>query len=377
MKNEELLIKNTKLVNDTLKMKPAERTPLYANVYYWKILDAGYKMSEGLLNHELMYKIEHDFQEKYRFDVLMGAGSLQRIFKAMNAGNFIIDDEHSALSLKDHHYMEENEYHEINDNISKFSWEVMFKRFCNNGNITMQQMKEGIKEFFAYGEYAGSITEMYNNEFNIPIESPNFFNTPAELFENGIRGLKGAGLDFRRHKSEVKEYFDRKFEEGFPGYIYMLDNPFPYQMSEGYTCMLAQNIMNNKQFDEFFWPYLKRMVDETAERGGVLWSYTEGSIMRFTDYFNDLPKGSFATMLEQDDIFEFRKACPNTAVCGGISVDMLGGGTKEECVDTAKKLIEEIGTGLVICSNKSLNYLRDGKSENILAINEFVRNYKN
>ena len=56
---------------------------------------------------------------------------------------------------------------------------------------------------------------------------------------------------------------------------------------------------------------------------------------------------------------------------------MVDGEPKEECVDTAKKLIEEIGTGLVICSNKSLNYLRDGKSENILAINEFVRNYKN
>lgn len=80
--------------------------------------------------------------------------------------------------------------------------------------------------------------------------------------------------------------------------------------------------------------------------------------------------------LEQDDIFEFRKKLPNIGVAGGMPTTKLGGVSSEECVSYAKELIDTLGDGYVFCQNKMVSYRNDCTRENLLAVNEFVRNYK-
>ena len=81
---------------------------------------------------------------------------------------------------------------------------------------------------------------------------------------------------------------------------------------------------------------------------------------------------------EEDDIFELRRTLPNIALAGGMTTELLGGGTKAECLDYAKKLVDELGRdgGFVMGQKKMISYRNDAKSENVLAVQEFCRECK-
>ncbi|MDO5139605.1 MAG: uroporphyrinogen decarboxylase family protein, partial [Oscillospiraceae bacterium] len=154
-----------------------------------------------------------------------------------------------------------------------------------------------------------------------------------------------------------------------PNYKYCFDSSI---------LMLAHNMMNKKQFERFYWPYLKKLLDVYAENKMNIRIFTEGSILRLAEYFKDYPKGLLTFHLEQDDPFEFREALPNVAIMGGMTTDLLSNGTPEECVAYAKRLCDELGKdgGFIFSENKMISYRNDAKAENMLAVNEFVRDYR-
>jgi hypothetical protein len=80
--------------------------------------------------------------------------------------------------------------------------------------------------------------------------------------------------------------------------------------------------------------------------------------------------------LEQDDIFEVRKKLPNVALAGGMTTDLLGHSTKEQCVNYARKLIDTLGDGFALSQNKMMSFRNDAKRENVIAVNEFARSYQ-
>ena len=57
---------------------------------------------------------------------------------------------------------------------------------------------------------------------------------------------------------------------------------------------------------------------------------------------------------------------------------MLNNGTSQECVDYAKKLIDELAYdgNYFFGADVMLSYPNDCKRENLLAVNEFVSNYR-
>ena len=136
--------------------------------------------------------------------------------------------------------------------------------------------------------------------------------------------------------------------------------------------------MSPKQFERFYWPSLKRLLDAYAEKGMNVRIFAEGSIMRYVDYFKDYPKGLITLHLEQDDPFEIREKLPNAAIMGGMTTDMLANSTPEECVAYAKKLCDELGKdgGFIFSENKMLSYRNDATGENMAAVCNFVNDYR-
>ena len=106
--------------------------------------------------------------------------------------------------------------------------------------------------------------------------------------------------------------------------------------------------------------------------------FTEGSILRYADYFKDYPRGVLSFHLEQDDPFEFREKLPNIAIIGGMTTDMLSKGSKEDCVAYARELIDGLGKdgGYIFSENKMLSFRGDAKAENLSAVCRFVRDYR-
>ena len=79
-------------------------------------------------------------------------------------------------------------------------------------------------------------------------------------------------------------------------------------------------------------------------------------------------------MFEDDDIAVIKEKLPNLTPYGGMKVNDLKYKTKEECVDIAKKLLDELapGGGYAFGPNKVMLTLADGKPENWKAVCDYV-----
>ena len=72
-----------------------------------------------------------------------------------------------------------------------------------------------------------------------------------------------------------------------------------------------------------------------------------------------------------------RKAFPNCCVIGGMTSKLLSQGTKEECVDRVKYLVDELGPkGFILGQDKMMSYRVDAKPENVLAVCEYMQSMK-
>ena len=63
---------------------------------------------------------------------------------------------------------------------------------------------------------------------------------------------------------------------------------------------------------------------------------------------------------------------------GGMTTDLLSGGTPDACVAYAKRLCDELGRdgGFIFSEGKMLSYRNDATRENYNAVCDFVSNYR-
>lgn len=277
--------------------------------------------------------------------------------------------------------MEADEYKLLREDSTAFYWNKVFPRYLTFNNpdfkLTMGAMKQALQEWDDFGAYSNKMLDINFNDYGALMYYCRFCQAPFETIMCNLRGILGASSDLRRKKEELIETIDVMFDTYTkPG----LDRALTMD-STGYVApitmvFLAHSILNPKQFGEVYWRSLKKIIDAAVSANKRIYAFSEAYMLRFADYFQDVPKGTMMIHLEQDDIFEFRKKLPNIAVAGGMPTTKLGGVSSEECVSFAKELIDTLGDGYVFCQNKMVSYRNDCTRENLLAVNEFVRNYK-
>ncbi len=375
-KSQSLLKERKELFHNAIQMKKNKRTPLFCNYSTWKIFDAGYKLSEAINNYDIMEKVQCEFHERYQFDsyIDLGARNPIRITDSLGAGYHKINDENESIIVIDHKLMERNEYKEIIENPLKFYWEKAFARYTPH--LTIQQLQNAMQEFLAFGQFVSKMNNKFFKEYQCPLISPTIF-FPFEYFFLSLRGIKEVSIDMRKCKQELNDAMEMLYAKyTVPPVQKALKSNTSSFVCDSFTGFLGHSILSEKQFGEFYWPYFKRVLDKLSEKNKTMFIFCESTMLRFSDFFNDIPKGRLMIHLEQDNIFEIHKKLPNICFVGGMPVDLLGNGTPQQCIDYAKKLIDELGDGYILSANKLASFRYDSKRENILAINELVQNYK-
>ncbi len=388
MTTEELLAYRTKLVRDAANMRGPERIPLVSFFVTWKIFDAGYTLSEALSDYGVMEKVVRHHQETYNFDMLndLGIRNPYRFARAMGSNTYEVDDENGRLSVHDIHIAEPEQYKLLTQNYLKFLWEVgLPNKYDWWGEETdLSRIQGAIGEMMGFMGFSGKINAIMTKEYGLPPRvAPN--PLPQMSIENVlgfIFGIKGTSLMMRRNKEglhEVISAMDAMFYT--PALMGLKKLPEGQNMGFCYDsllAMLAHNFMSPKQFEEFYLPSLKPYLDTLQEKKMNVLIFTEGEILRFKDYFRDYDKGVLTLLPEQDDVFELHRELPNVAIMGGMPCSILGHGSKEECIERAKLVCDEIGKDgcLLLAQDKMGSYKHDAKSENLLAVNDFVREYR-
>ena len=388
MNSKELQASRVQLFRDAANFKKTERIPHFANVVTWKVFDAGYTLDQVMTNFDLMEKVVIQFLEKYPVDALMDVGVRNQfnVTEAFGPGGYYYYTE-EMVGIHDHAHCTVDTLMDYLDDPERYAWEVILpKKYGEDwANKTTETWKNTFKEYMNFIKFVLHMASVMK-KYSLPSLSPNnpmkgaVVPAVEELMSN-LLGIQQLSVAMRRSPDKIEAFVERweaeriapiieKIRAGKgPDYKYCFDSSI---------LMLSQNVMNPKQFERFYWPHFKKLLDAYADMHMNIRIFTEGSILRFADYFKDYPKGVLTFHIEQDDPFEFRKALPNVCIMGGMTTDMLASASPKECVDYTKFLCDELGRdgGFILSENKMLSYRNDAKAENLLAVCNFVNDYR-
>ena len=384
---KEMLEYRIKLFRDAQSFKKPDRTPVCANVTSWMFNDAGYSAGTACRDYKIIEECMERFLKLYPCDMfnytMSGFRNVFLLPDAMGGSIYSESDDGDSLNIVAEDYIHPEEYDDLFENYQKALWEkVMFRMFPKVKDYTPQQLAEAAKTEFVFQQETTRINQRMRDEFGIPVEmNINHIVQPLENLLGNHRGIKGLSMDMRRRPDKILKFVEVCGKGGRMFYekkIKEFDGP---DMNEAYDCMsgiLAHTIMNCKQFDLFKAPYLEESFRLAEEYHKQVVMFSEGDWARFGDFFNQFRRGTLNMTVEQDDPFEVRKKYPNICITGGLDVSVLRSGTEQQCIDMAKRAIDELGWegGLILSPNKMLAYPNDTTSGNLRAVFEFAAEYR-
>jgi len=387
MDNQALMQQRTSLFRNAAAFKPVEHIPHLSFFVTWKVLDGGYTLNEGLRDYEIMAKCIKEHQEKYNFDAIfeLGVRNIIRMVDHLGGGTYIVTDD--AIEYKDNALVTLDELDDYIADPFKFIWEEgMKKKYPKwaDGSISVEDIQKSFDEQKAFIGYFQGIVKSLMVDYGIPTFTAQ--SVPCypgiDFLFNSVLGIKNLSVAMRRMPEKVDDAVkasNQFFQLAGIAALSKREGPNPAACFDYDIALLVHTILNNKQFERWLWPDLKPQLDLLQEKNMTTRLFLEGSSKPFWDYLKDYNKGIITMHPETDDVFEMRKALPNCAILGGMPVELLGYGSKDACVDRAKKLVDELGGldgGFILSQDKMVTYRQDAKPENVKAVSDFILGYK-
>ncbi|OGO39474.1 MAG: hypothetical protein A2147_07665 [Chloroflexi bacterium RBG_16_57_8] len=197
---------------------------------------------------------------------------------------------------------------------------------------------------------------------------------PFDIVSHSLRGMHGTMLDMFRQPDKLIELCEFVLKEELEKTPLVPDENGDIRifMTNTRGC---DEYLSGKQFDTFYWPTFKKLVDSLCERGAMPNIFLEGHFDSRIEYLLDLPKGKFTAGFEATDVFRAKEILRgHCCISGNVPVSLLQAGTKEEVIAYCRRLIDVVGKdgGYILSPRTSVDEV---KPENLKAMIGFTKEY--
>lgn len=200
-----------------------------------------------------------------------------------------------------------------------------FKAFCDEmGNTAMIYGR--LNEKHGYGDinlFAG------------------FTEAPFDFVADQLRGFKGISTDIRR----VPDKVEAAVEAATPLMIKAGMQPYPSKYNATFIPLHMAPFMRTKDFERFYWPSFKKLIEALAEAGHPSYLFVEHDWMRYLDYLYELPENTIMRFEYGDPKLVKEKLGDKHVLSGFYPISLLKTGTKQQCIDKAKEIIDILAPG--------------------------------
>jgi hypothetical protein len=108
----------------------------------------------------------------------------------------------------------------------------------------------------------------------------------------------------------------------------------------------ADGWMSQKQFDTFYWPSLKKVMDAFIKEGLIQNMFAEGGYNTRLETVNDFPKGSVSWYFDKTDMDKAKQVLGSKcAIQGNVPSSLVVTGNPVDMKEYCRKLIEGCGKG--------------------------------
>jgi Uroporphyrinogen decarboxylase (URO-D) len=196
-----------------------------------------------------------------------------------------------------------------------------------------------------------------------------------DVVSDTFRSLRGSTLDMFRHPDELLQTIDLMQVPTVAlavGAAQMFGNPRIFiPMHRG-----AGGFMSDAQFERFYWPTFKALIETLVEHGLVPMPLFEGDYTPRLKYLAELPAGKVAGHFDKVDRKQFKDVLGDR-MCfwGNVAPSLLCTGTPQQVKDDVKELVELFGDSGALILDSGLGVPDEARPENMVALREAADEY--
>ncbi|OGO44492.1 MAG: hypothetical protein A2137_04385 [Chloroflexi bacterium RBG_16_58_8] len=201
-----------------------------------------------------------------------------------------------------------------------------------------------------------------------------FAKAPFDTLGDTLRGTRGIMFDMFRRPEKLLKALDVIADLTIAS---ILKSPniermtlVTYPLHKG-----ADGWMSHKQFETFYWPSLKKVMNAFINEGLVQTLFAEGSFNTRLEYINEFPKGAVSWYFDRTDMARAKQELgKNCCIQGNVPTSLIVTGTPAEVKEYCRKLIEVCGKGggFILSAGAMPD---NPKLENLRAMMAAVREY--
>ncbi len=258
---------------------------------------------------------------------------------------------------------------------------ILFNRKLEN-DIWKRSIDDFLYYQYEYKERWARAWRAYTEQYHKPLLKGGRMCHPLDLLQY-YRGIFNLTMDLYEQPDKVKQVLEWLVEyEAF----HAMDEAMIMGAGEvpGADWIFFINGgppgMPKDIYEEFYWPYAKKMIDIVVQRGFKVWNHWDNDHTPYLETIkkvaDGLPKGKIVMDFEKTDMKKAKEVLGGT-VCihGNVPSAMLVYGTPEEVDAYCKQLIEDCAPGGGFILGGECEVPWDSKPENIHAMLKAAEKY--
>lgn len=227
-----------------------------------------------------------------------------------------------------------------------------------------------------WNEYLVRLDQELGGRLGLPHLVAAVCHAPFDIISNYYRGSRGAMLDMFRQPQKMVEMAERllpwQLRHAVEG-ARALGSP----IVTIYIYQGADNLMSQGQFEELYWPTLKKLILGLVDEGLLVWVFTQGTYDSRLVYFREIPAGTCLIHLESGtDAFRAKEVLAGRqCIEGNVPNSLLATGSVDDVEAYCRDLVDVCGRGGGFMMDFSA-VLDEARPENVKKMIEVARGYK-
>ncbi|MGI6225875.1 MAG: uroporphyrinogen decarboxylase family protein [Peptococcales bacterium] len=363
-----------------------DRVPVCLGIGDWVVKYTGRNFQEIYYNIENTNQIVSQWLPELDVDIFGGGPILwwPPIYDAVGSTFYTFPgiglDENSTFQYIEEEYMKAEDYDDFIANPTEW----IATKFLPRINTELREPGSFratvalIKSAVAYAEASNAMGAAWGKwamEHGVVGQYNGLTKAPFDTLGDALRSMKGILLDLRRRPEKVKAACEvivpHNIRAGLAGAA--ADTRFPIftPLHRG-----AYPFLNPKQWDEFYWPSLRAVIEGLWSKGKRMFFFAEGDWTPYLEKIAELPEKSIMFGIDLTDAKKAKEILGGKfCLIGGVPTTLLTYGTPEQVKEHVKRTIDELaGDGGFILAPGGV-IMGDAKKENIMAMIEAARQY--
>ena len=241
-----------------------------------------------------------------------------------------------------------------------------------DNNLAMLKAGMAVMQYFtAFGPAIARLRD----ECGMPSALAGILKSPFDIIADKFRGYLGMTMDLYEQPEKVA----KAVEAMMPHMLHVAmstadaNGQLPASIWMHRGCV---PFVTPEQYDRYYWPSLKPIIEELWAAGHQTIFYAEGVWHHHWDSWLDLPAGSIIVHCDRDDVFAAKKKLGHKfAISGGIPNTLLSFGKPDEVRAFCQRLIDEVAPDGGYIADAGAIMQNDTSIENIQVMTDYLREH--